>query len=517
MSTATGGPRRPRVVPDAPPHDPTAEQNILASCLTWPEQIPSVPLVPDEFYSGRNQLLWECMLRLSHQGEKADTVNVRLAFERAKVPYEQDYLQSICDSTIPIHVQPPEVRQVKRLAKLRVMHERAAALSITARQGEDVTGVYRQVLDAKEDLDAVEHASELPSLADVVEAMQFDGRRLMTGIETLDDLLRGGMPPRKLVTILGAPGGGKTTFTTCLMDGFEQQGASCAYVAADECREGIAVRLGQLAGHPRTAMESPHDSVRREFAKALRQRPHLVIVDPRKDRLTVEDVARRLHARAQKDGRIPVLIVDSIQTAPSSSVDPDASEYERIDTMVNVLEALAGRYGMLVIGISEMSRAAYKTGTKGADVRALAGGKGAGRIEYASDLQLSLTEVDPDKQGLVELDISKNRITGKKRRMRLQIDEQRASVREVEMPDETPSDHAHRQRLKEEQNLEAAKARVRQTIRAHRDLTSQRDVLGLAMGSRSHNATAYRLLERSGELVLVDGIIRLQERTCAAQ
>lgn len=506
---APGGPRRPRAVPDAPQQDLIAEKNVLASCLTWPDQMPSVDLAPSDFYGGRNALIWETMRQLFARGEPVDTVAVRVELERQKIDsVDHDYLLDICGSTIPIPVQEVEVRQIKRLARRRAMEEEALRLSVASRLGEDVTGVFAKLAEAKDALDSVDQKrAALPSLADVVEAMRFDGRRLLTGIQSFDDMLRGGLPPRRFVSVLGAPGGGKTTFMTALMDGFEQQGASCLYFAADESREGIIVRLGQLAGHPRSAMESPHDSVRRAFAKTLRQRPHLCIVDPRRDRMLLEDAAQRLRAHAE--GRIPVLIVDSLQTAPARAVDPEATEYERIEAAANLCEDLAQRYDMLVIAISEMSRASYRSGSKLGDTRPLAGGKGSGRIEYASDLQISLTEVDPQKPGLVDVECSKNRLTGKKPSFRIQLDAERASVREVDAPpDKSPSARAEE---KSHLQLEAAKARVKKAIRAHRDLTSQRDVLDVCMGSRSHNATAFRQLERSGVVCVVDGIIRLQE------
>lgn len=505
---------RPRAVPDLPPHDLDAERLILGSCIWRDAQIPGLDLLPEELYSPANALVWAAMLELSASGLDVTTNALRtLLADRGELSVVggHDYLLSLTDG-VPLPVEPADVARIKRLATLRVIGDRAMELAVSTRLVESdahVTGVYQRLTEAQHQLSSLDRRAALPSLADVVEAMQFDGRRLQTALPTFDDLLRGGLPTRRLVTVLGAPGGGKTTLMTCLMDGFEQQGASCLYFASDESREGIAVRLGQLSGHGRQAMESPHDVERRRFAAKLRQRPHLVIVDPRRDRMTIEDAARRLALHAGT--RIPVLIVDSLQTALSASVDPDASEYERIETVTNVLEDIALRRNMLVFGISEMSRAAYRSGGKGADTRALAGGKGAGRIEYASDLQISLTEVDPQKPGLVDVEVTKNRLTGKKPVFRIQIDDASASVREVEAPVRPSPVEAAEQKAR--QQLEQAKQRIRQALRTHRDLKSQRDVLGVCMGARGHNATAFNQMLNAEEIVQVDGCLRLRVGT----
>lgn len=253
------------------------------------------------------------------------------------------------------------------------------------------------------------------------------GQRLDTGFATLDEATRGGIPLGRVVMLLGAPGAAKTTLATYLADRWERAGATVAILAADEPPEGIAVRLGQLAGWSRDSLEGDgdaSDAVRAGFAKRSDGR-RLMVLDPDEHGWSIEDAALALQDAARSGPR--VLVIDSLQTARCAAATGAETAMERIDAAISAIKRIA-RSGVLVLAISEMSRAGYRGDA--AQVSALSAGKGSGSIEYGGSLVLGLRSVK-DVPGQVDVEVAKNRIRGGKPELRLQQDFERASFSEI--------------------------------------------------------------------------------------
>ncbi len=494
-------PRRPRVVPEAPPHDLTLEREALNSCLMFPELIDDKPVEPADFYSSTNGELYAVLCGMRAEGHAIDSVNLRSRLHDAGSLQRlggDEYLLALTDN-IPSRSVP--FTQLRRLARVRRVQECAQALALGARANEEVAPLFERLMRARDDLDQVERPRDLPRLADFVEALTFDPRRMHTRLPALDAALRGGLPPGKMAVIVGAPGSCKTSLATWLLSEFELQGACAMYIASDENRSGIAIRLGQQHGLQREALESPMPAARARFAKDLRDhRPNLYIVDPLRDRLTLEEAERKLSATARAQGKLAVLIVDSLQTVQSAAPALDDTPHARLNAVINSCRAIADR-GTIVIAISEMNRGGYRSTTGAQESSMLASGAGSSRIEYGADLQLSLAAV-ANEPGCVDVSVNKNRIGSDKPVFRIRINFARATFSEAELPPEPRSQCA-------EDRLALGKRRVLDVVRAHRALRSQRDVLAHADGNRTANADAFRDLMRTGELVLVDGVLRV--------
>jgi hypothetical protein len=274
------------------------------------------------------------------------------------------------------------------------------------------------------------------------------------------------------------------------------------YLAADEQPKGIAVRLGQLDGFARDALESPHNLARKAFAARLRLRPELMVVDPFDARVTLEDADQLLLERA-KD-RIRVLIVDSLQTIPCAAANAFETARDRMTATIEACKRAAKR-GAIVIAISEMSRGGYRTGDRATDTSALSSGKESGAIEYGGAFLLGLRSVKGEK-GVIEIECAKNRVGNEKPDLRVRINFERASLHEVDMPAASlrPSE------TKADERMAKAKARIAEALRQHHDLTSAREVLAHVSGSRNANADALRDMQKRGEVVELDGALRLQ-------
>jgi KaiC/GvpD/RAD55 family RecA-like ATPase len=314
------------------------------------------------------------------------------------------------------------------------------------------------------------------------------GARLATSFQTLDEATRGGIPMGRFVVLAGAPGSSKTTLSVYLANRWERGGATVVYLAADEPPEGIAMRFGQLAGWSREGLEEEGaigDSTRAGFAERLRGR-RIVVVDPDKNNASIEDAAAALAAAST--GPLRVLIVDSLQTARCAASQGLESARERMDATVQVCKRIA-RTGVLVLAISEMSRAGYS----GKDtVSALAASKESGSIEYGVSLLLGLRTAK-DVQGQFDVEVAKNRLGGSKPSLRLRLDFATAALSEISAP---AAPVAQGGAADQAEYLEA----VRKVLAAARHPLSANTIIAVSEKQRQGVQRAVASLEYAGEL-----------------
>lgn len=270
------------------------------------------------------------------------------------------------------------------------------------------------------------------------------GRRLPTGLPTLDRALRGGVPCGQLLVLAGAPGAAKTSFATYLMDRWLTLGAVVVFLAADEAPSGVLTRLGQQANFNRELLESDSPEGQRERAEfaAYSEGSLGVVLDPHHptDASTLEGAAKVVHEVAKDRTDLPrVLIVDSLQLVRCEAAQRAETMRERIDIAMGVLRKIA-QQGVLVVVISEMARAGYRTGDAKVDISALAAGRESCSIEYGASVLVGLRTVRGEI-GLSELEVAKNRIGVDRPLLRMRLDFARASFAEVaaEGPDSADS------------------------------------------------------------------------------
>jgi KaiC/GvpD/RAD55 family RecA-like ATPase len=324
------------------------------------------------------------------------------------------------------------------------------------------------------------------------------GLRLPTGFATLDAATRGGIPVGRVVVINGAPAAGKSTVAVSLGNRFERAGAAVVFLAADEPADGILTRFGQLAGYSRDSLESEGpvgDSIRANFARSSADR-RIAVIDPdaHDSMCTIEHAEQALLHLAGDRPR--VLVVDSLQTARCTAADGAESLREKIDAKIAVIKAIAKR-GTLVIAISEMSRAGYRSGSRAENISALAAGKESGSIEYAAALLLGLRSV-AGETGLVDVEVAKNRLGSGKPELRLRLDFDRADFEEVAAPSEAERD-------RQSKHVASARMadvcqRIRVAVLRHADLTSKNKLATAAKVNKQVCNNAVDQLELDGEL-----------------
>jgi KaiC/GvpD/RAD55 family RecA-like ATPase len=339
------------------------------------------------------------------------------------------------------------------------------------------------------------------SLADSMLALvQPVSARLSSGLETLDRATRGGLPLGRVVTLVGAPGAGKTGLAVWFAEQWERAGAAVAFLAADEEPRGILTRIGQRMGFSRDDIEGPDDGVRRDLASQCVGRS-VIVIDPDADESmrTIEDAHAALVHFACELPR--VLIIDSLQTCLCAAAMSCDTIRERISTKMRVVKSFA-KTGTLVVVISEMARAGYRSGDAKNDVSALAAGKESSDIEYGSALLLGLRSVR-DTSGQTDVEVAKNRLGAEKPTFRLRLDFATAGWSEIATPAEPDKGGA----AEDERDAKAEQI-IRDVIAAHPGkLASQNAVLAVARGMK--RAVMNRALGRLitiGDVRLVDSV-----------
>jgi KaiC/GvpD/RAD55 family RecA-like ATPase len=250
-------------------------------------------------------------------------------------------------------------------------------------------------------------------------------QRLQTGIESLDEACRGGIPVPRLVVVGGAPGAGKTTLVVWLARAWARDGVPVAILAADEAPEGIIMRLAQLEGGDAERLDSGDAE---EWARAFEclARLPIYVAD---ESATVEAVAGELAANA--DGHPAVLVVDSIQRARAAGTDSADNPRARVDAVVSALKAVTAAGPCVTLATSELARGAYRSRDAADRIDDLAATKESGSVEYAAQTMVVLRSV-PESDDLIEVSTPKNRGPRFRRpAFRLRLDHARASVSEV--------------------------------------------------------------------------------------
>lgn len=489
---------------EVPLHDLESERTFLCSCITkYPELILESGLAASDFYLGANETVFAALLQLVSAGIEVSDVTLQARLHDAGLLASvggREYIESLV-GVIPDRKH--DFQRLRRLARQReAQHIARAVVYATA---DEIDALLQRFEAKKREIDAIGSDRLVPPYMLLGEFFEREvraiGERLSTGFATLDASMRGGLPPNQLIALLGAPGSRKTSLATYWADLWERAGCAVVFLAGDEAGSKIAIRLGQLAGISRDGIEADGvegAAIRSHAVQRLGAR-RIVLLDPRvgKGTTTIETAERVLvHFAAD---RPRVLMVDSLQSVFTDASFNAADERERITLGINLCREIADR-GAIVVAISEMSRAGYRTGDRASDVSVLAAAKESGRVEYAADLLIGARPV-LEEPLLVDLEVGKSR-PGDKLEFRLMFDRDRASFAEAALPSRDP---VHGQA---ERRMHKAKERVLTVLREHPDLHSSREVLAHCDGTRCANLDAFNEMVKQGEVVRVGNAYR---------
>jgi replicative DNA helicase len=235
-----------------------------------------------------------------------------------------------------------------------------------------------------------------------------------TGFRSLTTILNGGLHTGRVITFLGGPGGGKTTFCNQLGEYAATLGRPVVYVACEEPPATLyaktLARLGQVsyaAAQFGWANEREAIDHARDVCRSRQSSQRLLYVEGFTDLASLQELVQRHFQRYEDEtsgGGPGVLIVDYLQCIAQmvsrSGTGQTREEHQLIGLLMYELRLMAKALNCTVLVISSQSRASGYGNS-----HALTSGRGSGFIEYASDVLISLDkdEETPLPQRMKEL------------------------------------------------------------------------------------------------------------------
>jgi hypothetical protein len=233
--------------------------------------------------------------------------------------------------------------------------------------------------------------------------------RIKTGIQTLDDATRGGLPTGTATLVLGAPDAGKTGAAMTIADEAERQGAFVVHLAVDGGREAAEIRWGQMMGFDRRKLEDRNAEECKRFRETFFMR-NVFLPDPDllDGLMPVNTFAHIIEkARTRLHGRKVLLLLDSLQTVRPDEQDHDGPRM-RIEAMLGLVRKAANIPGWLVVSTSQTNRASRRHKNDADNTDPMTAGMESGAIEHYFDVMLYL---DGDAAGIqgVRVRVTKNK------------------------------------------------------------------------------------------------------------
>lgn len=243
-------------------------------------------------------------------------------------------------------------------------------------------------------------------LAEYLEELRDNDKKLPTGIQELDEILGGGLKVGGITTIAAAPTFGKSTLAIGVAENLSQQGQQVIYYTNDVASSELILKLlsrvsFEIFGQ-RGALTVSNireyvtggrlkDDVWDKVLEAFKERAKNLRIIDIKDMMLEQQVEGQgvnymadhmLYLKKEVSNYLeqqvqPVIILDYLQTIPTGQGGKDK---ERIDNLVNEMKMLAIGYDLPVLLVSSISRFYYD---KPIVMEAL---KESGGIEYGSDI-----------------------------------------------------------------------------------------------------------------------------------
>jgi replicative DNA helicase len=224
-----------------------------------------------------------------------------------------------------------------------------------------------------------------------------------TSIKGLDTILGGGLEPQRLMVLLGAPGGGKTTLANQIAVHAADSGRPVYYVTSEDIPFNLLAKtLARQGQIPYTAVLKGYEDQKTKLEQALKTyqeskaATRLRYLDATMG-TSLSTIRERAEAHFEqfKEGGNGILVIDYLQRlARSLSAYRDGRQDLRlaVTAISEELRAIATGLDCCVIALAAQSRASGYGAGNGAGKNALASGKESGDIEYTADTVMAIVD-----------------------------------------------------------------------------------------------------------------------------
>lgn len=361
-----------RIGPE-PPHNFEAEQALLGAVLLrndiWHDVAESVSV--EDFADPLHGEIWRVASELIGAGRSADHVTMYRHLEPALAKAgDKGYLGKLIAAAVSTTEAPEYARTVRDLALRRRLIDVAADISSAANSSDVETTASMQVEVAEARLfslsargtestvhtQAAVSGAVMDEIAERYRNPAAVRRAVVTGIADLDARMT--LERGDFLVLAGATSMGKSALADNIAEACERAGIGTAFFPLEVTKEQHTYRrLSRLTGIPARVIKSgkitPQQFDRIMEAKAeMEARPAWI-----GDSFTLTPASLRSRVRRLKRRHdIGLVVVDYIQLMQADRTSRDQNRTQDIGAITRALRLIAGELGVVLIGVSQVSR-----------------------------------------------------------------------------------------------------------------------------------------------------------------
>src|SRR2546422_8625750 len=400
------------------PFDDRSEQQVLGSLLIDRDAIFKVAdlLRADDFYIPRNRLIYDAARALLERRERIDPLTIQVELARRE---ELDraggvaYLRAIAE-TVPTAV---EIERHAHVVRDRAILRRllGAATAIAADAYDEPTDIPLALDRAEQRLFALRDESLNAQLRHITAALQtnyehltdrmerpFEVSGIPSGFREVDYYTEG-FTVGDLIVLAARPSVGKTSLALGMSFNVARRGHPVLLFSLEMDAKQIVSRYLALNSRMDLLALRTGNIIDTDAAAALHGLPVFIDDTPGISIMELRTKARR----ASTHEKIEVIIVDYLQLVRGGG--DEENRVQEIATITRNLKSLARELGVVVIGLSQLSRAAGESGGE----PKLSTLREGGSLEQDSDIVIMLwrdrEETPAGAPRLINGSVAKNR------------------------------------------------------------------------------------------------------------
>ena len=386
-----------------PPHNLDAEKSVLGSMFLDPKAvfIAIEQLLPEDFYSKRNKIIYEAMCELAESGKPIDTITIVDKLERkGQLQDAEDtvYIADLAGSVPSASNIQHYIGIVEQKSVLRALVAAGNEIIRDAINSEDEASdivnragdiIYR--IAVKRRRDSLEHIKQalLEGYTIIGESMNNDDGLLglSTGFKQLDKKLSG-LQPTQLIIVAGRPGMGKTSFALNIAQHVAiKEKEPVAIFSLEMSSSQLAIRMlcsEALVDSQKTRTGGLTDDDFDKLSEGVNILGRAPVYIDDSPSITVMEMLAKARRLKQESG-LGLIVIDYLQLMTGKG--RRENRQQEISEMTRSLKIMAKELNLPVILLSQLSRESEKRESKRPMLSDL---RESGSIEQDADVVIFL-------------------------------------------------------------------------------------------------------------------------------